>query len=478
MTPSVLHESREETEMRRNIEIAIVAILLVLVGVSAVFYERYYYTHSIPIGEILANPASFDNTLVRLHGTMTMVAFQFGVPILLKDATGTISLTFPQQLDPTPYLFSEVTIEGKVHHQPGILDAPQVYVEVTLIQGPRIYLEIEWKRTGGFAGASDSLKIGVDNTAYYSSKFHAGKTFKVDLTPQQIREIKRIIIGDNFTTISPESYRAKPGAADYFAYELTVTIPREAGVRTTKTVVWVDEWAFEAQLPDQLITIQRGIEVLVNQIVETVAGSIGQEEAVAIAMALIRNTSTFKFDGLDEGFEVIETQKIVNEPPPYGYSWIVRIEFYTAHPAHGDRTGQILLQVIAKHEAIVTVEQRGEIISAICDGIWDLLADKELPQPATKPTRFTAVVNEGRVLDIVVDVDISDGVSEEEAREIAETTFLTVMGNTAHRLDSLIVEGQLIKAYFTWGVNEEDLGHIFDMAVELTSLTIIVTHCK
>jgi len=193
-------------KMRGNMKIAIVAILLVLVGVSTVVYEKYYYTHSSSVREIITNPASFDNTLVRLHGTMTTVLFQFGVLILLKDSTGTISLTFPQQLDPTPYLFSEVTIEGKVHHQPGILDAPQVYVEVTSIQGPRIYLDIEWKRTGGFAGANDSLKIGIDNAAYYSSKFHAGKTFKVDLTSQQIREIKRIIMGNNFTTISPESY--------------------------------------------------------------------------------------------------------------------------------------------------------------------------------------------------------------------------------------------------------------------------------
>ena len=463
--------------MRRNVKIAIVAIFIVLVGVSAVVYERYYCAHSISIRDMLANPMSFDNMLVRLQGTMTIVAFQFGLPILLNDPTGTISLSFPQQLDPTAYLFSEVTVEGRVHYQPGIIDAPQVYVEVISIQGPRIYLEIEWKRTGGFAGADDNLKIGIDNIAYYSSKFHAGKMFKVDLTLEQVRELKRVIIGNNFTTISPESYQAKPGPADYFTYELTVIIHKEAGVKTTKTVVWVDEWAFESQLPDQLITIQRGIEVLVNQIVETVAGGIGQEEAVAIAMALIRNTSTFKFDGLDEGFEVIETQKIVNGPP-YGYSWIVRIEFYTAHPGHGDRTGQILLQVVAKHEAIVTVGQRGEIISAICDGIWDLLADKELPQPATKPTKFTAVVNEGRELDIVVDVDITDGVSEEEAREIAETTFLTVMGNTTHRLDSLVIEGQLIKAHFTWGVNEEDLGHIFDMTVDLTSLTIIVTHCR
>jgi len=464
--------------MRGNIKIVIVAALLVLVGVSTVVYERYYYVHNTSTREIIANPVSFDNTLVRLHGTMTMVAFQFGLPILLEDPTGAISLTFPQQLDPTPYLFSEVTIEGKIHHQPGIVDAPQVYVEVASIRGSRIYLEIKWKRTGGFPRADDNLIIGIDNIAYYSSEFHAGKTFRVDLTPQQVGELKRIIMGNNFTNINPESYQAMPGAADYFTYELTVTIREEAGVKTTKTVVWVDEWASERPLPNQLIAIQRGIEVLVNQIVEAAAGGINQGEAVAIAVTFIRNTSTFKFDGLEEGFEIIEIQKIVNESPPYGYSWIIRIVFHTAHPGHGDRTGQSLLQVIAKHEAIVTVGQRGEIIAAICDSIWDLLTDKELPQPATKPTRFTAVVNEGRKLDVVVDVDITDGVTEEEAQEIAETTFLTVMGNTTHRLDSLIIGEQLIKAHFTWGVNEQDLGHIFDMTVDLTSLTIIVTHCK
>lgn len=227
-----------------------------------------------------------------------------------------------------------------------------------------------------------------------------------------------------------------------------------------------------------IILILVGVSAVVYERYYYTHSGIDQEEAVAIAVRLIRNSSTFKFDGLDDGFEVIETRKIVNEPPPYGYSWIIRIVFYTAHPGHGDRAGQILIQVIAKHEAVVTVGQRGEIIAAVCDGIWDLITDNELSQPATKPTRFTAVVNEGRKLDIVVDVDVTDGVAEEEAQEIAETTFLTVMGNTTHRLDSLITEGQLIKAHFTWGVNEEDLGHIFEMTVDLTSLTIIVTHCK
>ncbi len=169
--------------MHRYIKITIVAILLVLVGVSTVIYERYYYTRNISIREISANPASYDNRLVKLRGTMIMVTFQFGVPILLEDSTGAISLTFPQEPDPTPYLFSEVTVEGKIHYQPGILDAPQVYVEVMSIQGPRTYLEMKWKRTGGFAGADDNLTIGMDNIAYYSSKFHAGKTFKVDLMP-------------------------------------------------------------------------------------------------------------------------------------------------------------------------------------------------------------------------------------------------------------------------------------------------------
>ncbi len=257
-----------------------------------------------------------------------------------------------------------------------------------------------------------------------------------------------------------------------------MTIHKEADVKTNKTVVWVDEWASETLLPNQLITIQNGIMVLVNHIIETVTGGINQEEAVATAAIFVRSTSTFRFDGLEEGFEVIETQKTVNETPPYGYSWVIRIAFYTAHPGHGDRTGQILLQVVTKHEAIVTVGQRGEIIAAICDGIWDLLADRELPQPTTRPTRFIAVVNEGRKLDVVVDVDITDGVTEEEAQEIAETTFLTVMGNAAYRLDSLVIEGQLIETHFTWGVNEEGLGHIFDMTVDLASLTITVMHCR
>jgi len=54
--------------------------------------------------------------------------------------------------------------------------------------------------------------------------------------------------------------------------------------------------------------------------------------------------------------------------------------FKTAHPGHGDRSGQMLAQVITQHTAVVLfASEQGKVLSAICDGQWDMLQEKALP---------------------------------------------------------------------------------------------------
>ena len=97
-------------------------------------------------------------------------------------------------------------------------------------------------------------------------------------------------------------------------------------------------------------------------------------------------------------------------------------------------------------------------------------------------TTFKVVVNEMWDVDVVVDVDICNGVTRAEAEQIAEATFIEVMGNSwgevMHRLDTLICNDTRIIAHYTWGLDENDLGHVFDMTADLTTLLITVTHCR
>jgi len=68
--------------------------------------------------------------------------------------------------------------------------------------------------------------------------------------------------------------------------------------------------------------------------------------------------------------------------------------------------------------------------------------------------------------------------TREEAEQIAEATFTAVMGEeVTYQLDTLTFNDTQIKAHYTWGFDENDMGHIFDMTADLTTLLITVNHC-
>jgi len=93
-------------------------------------------------------------------------------------------------------------------------------------------------------------------------------------------------------------------------------------------------------------------------------------------------------------------------------------------------------------------------------------------------TEFRATVNGMRSVDVFVCVNVSDGLTEKEAELIVGTTFILVMGDyVTDRLDTLIFDDTQIAAHYTWGHNENDMGHVFDMTVDLTTLQITVSHC-
>ncbi len=93
-------------------------------------------------------------------------------------------------------------------------------------------------------------------------------------------------------------------------------------------------------------------------------------------------------------------------------------------------------------------------------------------------TKFEALVNGMRSMDVFVCVNISDGLTEKEAELIAGTTFIQVKGEYVwRRLDTLTFDDTQIRAHYAWGYDETDLGHIYDMTADLTTLQITVDHC-
>lgn len=91
---------------------------------------------------------------------------------------------------------------------------------------------------------------------------------------------------------------------------------------------------------------------------------------------------------------------------------------------------------------------------------------------------FEAVVNGVREINVFVCVNISDGLTEEEAVLITGTTFIQVKGEYVwRRLEILTFDDTGIEAHYVWGCDEGDLGHVFDVTVDLAALQIAVDHC-
>ncbi len=92
-----------------------------------------------------------------------------------------------------------------------------------------------------------------------------------------------------------------------------------------------------------------------------------EEQARQKAEEFVRNSPTFTFDGMEETLVLTETLY-----PDIPNAWQFVYDFDSRQSGYGDREGQMLLQVITPHEAVVTVEN-GEITAALMDGQWDML---------------------------------------------------------------------------------------------------------
>ncbi|MBN1370208.1 MAG: hypothetical protein JW954_08245 [Dehalococcoidaceae bacterium] len=91
-----------------------------------------------------------------------------------------------------------------------------------------------------------------------------------------------------------------------------------------------------------------------------------EEQARQKAEQFVRDCPTFVFDGIEDSLHLSETLY-----PDIEHAWTFVFEFESRQAGYGDRTGQMLLQVITPHEATVTIEQ-DDIKTAILDGQWDM----------------------------------------------------------------------------------------------------------
>ncbi|MBN1693387.1 MAG: hypothetical protein JW845_07525 [Dehalococcoidales bacterium] len=84
----------------------------------------------------------------------------------------------------------------------------------------------------------------------------------------------------------------------------------------------------------------------------------------------MKNSPTYKYDGIPETLKLSDTVPMDNR-----IQYV--FEFDCRHPGYGDRTGQVLAQVIEHHVVMIIMENE-QIVSAIIDARWDMIHQKDL----------------------------------------------------------------------------------------------------
>ena len=101
---------------------------------------------------------------------------------------------------------------------------------------------------------------------------------------------------------------------------------------------------------------------------------MSQEGSLEIAQEFLRNSPTFVFDGIGDTLRLVDTLR-----PRCPCCWVFIFEFDSRHAGYGDRTGQMLAEVITPHQVSIAVEQL-EITSAVMDNKWDMLRQEMIDE--------------------------------------------------------------------------------------------------
>lgn len=162
---------------------------------------------------------------------------------------------------------------------------------------PQDSFRLEFSKTGGMAGVNDILTIRGDGSATLVSRY--GVSFNATVPIVEFSELKQVV-AKNLDNISPRTFQAKAGTADYFGYQLAVTT--DAG-RTE--LLWVDQWAVNGTLPDGLSALQGEVQNLETDLaIRHSLGNTNTSEAGALRLTVLIDKTSYKI-GEQVSFGVI-----------------------------------------------------------------------------------------------------------------------------------------------------------------------------
>ena len=132
---------------------------------------------------------------------------------------------------------------------------------------------------------------------------------------------------------------------------------------------------------------------------------------------------------------------------------------------------------------ILNIDEEGNTyytpIMTFAPVIWKQTLTITNTEDSAPSTTFKVIVNGNEAQDLTAQVDLSNGLTEEEAKKVAEAAFIQTMGEEVlRRLDTITYDDEQITAHYTWGIDENDMGHVFDLNADLCALQITITHCR
>ena len=88
-----------------------------------------------------------------------------------------------------------------------------------------------------------------------------------------------------------------------------------------------------------------------------------ENEVAEQALNYLYDAPTFLFDGIRESVRIL---KVIQSMIFTSSSWLVNVEFDCSHTRYGDRSGEIVQQVIQHHTAVLLLTD-GRVTSMVID---------------------------------------------------------------------------------------------------------------
>ncbi|MGQ0771392.1 MAG: hypothetical protein ACT4NT_01270 [Nitrososphaerota archaeon] len=206
---------------------------------------------------------------------------------------------------------------------------------------------------GGFAGLPGKT-MTFDSSTGETTLVDSMRELTTPLSQDDIEKITKMVRINNLLNIEQTDYPPHPSSADYFTYSLEFS----QGI-FQKTITWTDT---SENVPSKLSALKQTIQ----SIVENDESSDQDAEIAEIAKNFVMSAPTFAFDGMEDTLTIGSISVLESFPVQYQ----LEVLFTSTHGGFGNRTGQMITQVLTPHIVDVLISE-GNVLSAVIDDTWD-----------------------------------------------------------------------------------------------------------